>query len=128
MMRRRVLHQEVERPREAAGSDLAVTVLASFSIAVPLLFYLHQHVEMLRYGYEIEALEQRKVALVERHRELMASRDQSSSLGRAEEQATAAGLVPCEAVTLDAVGGPDVAASAEAVRRTASAGRTPRVD
>src|SRR5687768_12988604 len=109
MMRRRVLHQGVERPREAGGgSDLAVTVLASFSIAVPLLFYLHQHVEMLRYGYEIEALEQRKVALVERHRELMASRDRSSSLDRAEAQAAKLGLVPCETVALDGIGGPEV--------------------
>ena len=115
--------QALERP-QAGVSDLGVTVLACVSIAVPLLFYLHQHVQMLRYGYEIEALKQRKVALVERHRELQATRDRAARLDRVEEEASRMGLVASDVLPLDAVGGPEQGASdASAPDRAPSARR-----
>lgn len=82
----------VRRSQRSPASDLMVTVVASVSIALPLLFYLHQHVEMLRHGYEIEALEERRTALVERGRELEVARAEAASLSRVEEQARILGL------------------------------------
>lgn len=94
------------RPEAAGGSDLAVTLLASVSIAVPLLFYLHQHVEMLRYGYEIEQLKARRAELSDRRLELSAERAGRASLGRIEEQASLFGLVAPEPTAVYATGGP----------------------
>jgi hypothetical protein len=94
MSSRRKTRQEAGRLQ--GGSDVAVTVLASVAIALPLLFYLRQHVEILRYGYEIESLRERRAALVERTRELSAQRLESASLERVAEQAPSLGLVAPE--------------------------------
>ena len=94
MSSRRKARQETGRPQ--GGSDVAVTVLASVAIALPLLFYMRQHVEILRYGYEIESLRERRAALVERTRELSAQRLESASLERVAEQAPSLGLVAPE--------------------------------
>ena len=88
------------------ASDLAVTVIASIAIALPLMFYLHQHVEVLRYGYEIESLQARRAELVERARQLRVERLEAASLERVESQAAAAGLVrPGPGDVLVAAGG-----------------------
>ena len=58
--------------RQQGSADILATVVASVAIALPLVFYLHQHVEILRLGYEIESRE--------------------ASLGRVEEQAALMGL------------------------------------
>jgi cell division protein FtsL len=92
-MARRTKEQRLERRREhRAASDVAVTVMASVSIALPLLFYLHQHVEMLRTGYEIDTLKQRRELLVERQRQLRVERARRADLARIEEAAGKLGL------------------------------------
>ena len=74
MRARRTLRQTLpRRSRTGHVSDLAVTLLASVAIALPLVFYLNQHVEMLRYGYEIESLKEHRMVLVERQRHLLAN-------------------------------------------------------
>lgn len=78
------------RPRTA--SDLATTVMASIAIALPLMLYLRQHVEILKYGYEIEALKERRAELVERSRELSVKRAEAASLPEVERRAEALGL------------------------------------
>ena len=92
-MARKAKEQRLERRGEhRAASDVAVTVMASVSIALPLLFYLHQHVEMLRTGYEIDSLRERREVLVERKRQLRAERAERSDLARIEEAAGKLGL------------------------------------
>lgn len=113
VLERRSREAAGRRTREAAGSDLAVTVVASLSIAAPLLFYLHQHVEMLRYGYAIESQKHERSRLVEKRRELQSERDRAASLGRVEEQATLIGLEPPPASAIYAVGGPSDEEEAE---------------
>ena len=81
--------------RQAAG-DIAVTAIASVAIALPLVFYLHQHVEILRLGYEIESLKGRRVEIAERSRELRVKRLEAASPARVEEQASLLGLVAPE--------------------------------
>ena len=81
-----------QAPRRQGGGDIAATVIASIAIALPLVFYLHQHVEILRLGYEIESLKERRVEIAERSRELRAERTQQASLARVEEQAALMGL------------------------------------
>lgn len=78
--------------RPTASGDMVATVVASVAIALPLVFYLHQHVEILRLGYEIESLKERRVEFAERSRELRAERTQQASLGRVEAQARLMGL------------------------------------
>ena len=77
-------------------ADLAATVIASVSIALPLLFYLNQHVELLRQGYRIESLRERRADLVERRRELRARRAAEARLSRVEQAAVSQGLVAPE--------------------------------
>lgn len=74
------------------SSDLVVTLLSALAIALPLVFYLSQHVEMLQYGYEIDALEERKVELQERRQRLRADRARSADLERLEVEAARLGL------------------------------------
>lgn len=78
--------------RRRAAGDIAVTAIASVAIALPLVFYLHQHVEILRLGYEIESLKDRRVEIAERSRELRVKRSESATLARVEEQAALLGL------------------------------------
>ena len=92
-MARKAREQKLERrDKHRAASDVAVTVMASVSIALPLLFYLHQHVEMLRTGYEIDSLQEHREVLVERERQLRAERAERSDLARVEEVAGKLGL------------------------------------
>lgn len=79
--------------RRKSASDLATTVISSLAIALPLMFYLRQHVEILRYGYEIEALQDRRAELEERSRELAVERASAASLPDVERRARALGLV-----------------------------------
>ena len=93
MLTERHVEQRLERqPAREPIADLGVTVLASVSIALPLLFYLHQHVQMLRHGYEIEALEEQRTELADRHRELSVAVAEVSALSRVEPQARQLGL------------------------------------
>src|SRR5258706_3534713 len=94
---KRTMLQEDDEPsaspgRRRAAGDVAATLIASVAIALPLVFYLHQHVEILRLGYEIESLKERRVELAERALELRIERTQSASLQRVEDQATLLGL------------------------------------
>jgi hypothetical protein len=79
--------------RKRAASDLTTTVLASIAIALPLMFYLRQHVEILRYGYEIESLKERRAELQEQSRELSIQRASAAALPEIERRAAALGLV-----------------------------------
>ena len=79
-------------PRQHGSSDMVATVIASVAIALPLVFYLHQHVEILRLGYEIESLKERRVELAERSRELRVEKTQEATLSRVEDQAALMGL------------------------------------
>ena len=79
-------------PRQHGSSDIVATVIASIAIALPLVFYLHQHVEILRLGYEIESLKERRVELAERSRELRIEKTREAGLDRVEEQAALLGL------------------------------------
>ncbi len=80
--------------RRRSASDLATTVMASIAIALPLMLYLSQHVEILRHGYEIEALQQQRAELTEQGRELDVTRAVAVSLPEIERRALALGLVP----------------------------------
>jgi hypothetical protein len=121
--------QVLERRREpSGGSDLAVTLLASVSIAVPLLFYLHQHVEMLRYGYEIEHLKERRAQLSDRRQELVAERAEGASLGRIEHQASLIGLVAPEPLAVYATGGPALEGDHEPDEKKTDSVRTARLE
>ena len=80
------------RPRSA--SDLATTVMASIAIALPLMLYLSQHVEILKHGYEIEALQRQRAELGEQARELALTRAVAVSMPEVERRALALGLVP----------------------------------
>lgn len=79
--------------RRKSASDLTTTVLASVAIALPLMFYLRQHVEILKYGYEIEALEERRAGLLENSRELSIERSRAASLPEAWRRAQSLGFV-----------------------------------
>jgi hypothetical protein len=79
--------------RRRSASDLTTTVAASIAIALPLMFYLRQHVEILRYGYEIESLKERRAALAERSKDLAVERAEAASLPEVERRAEALGLV-----------------------------------
>ena len=82
------------------SADILATVIASIAIALPLVFYLHQHVEILRLGYEIESLKEHRVELAERSRELRVERTREASLGRVEAQAARMGLSAPEASSI----------------------------
>jgi hypothetical protein len=81
------------RVRRRDVGDIAVTAIASVAIALPLVFYLHQHVEILRLGYDIESLKDRRLEISESSRELRVKRMESASFARVEEQASLLGLV-----------------------------------
>ena len=86
--------------------------------------HLHQHVEVLRYGYEIESLQARRAELVERARQLGVERLQAASLERVESQAAASGLVrPGPGAVLVAAGG----TSRDGAPVAPSNGSTPRL-
>lgn len=109
--RRKVAQRLTRRSEGSARSDVAVTLIASVSIAMPLLFYLHQHVELLRHGYEIEALKKERVNLEERRRELALDRSRLSGLDQVERQATLLGLTTPDPLAIysapsGAAGGP----------------------
>ena len=74
-------------------SDLATTVMAALAIALPLVLYLHEHVEILKYGYQIDALKQQQAQLQESARELSVESAQAASLPAVASKAAAMGLI-----------------------------------
>lgn len=111
MLTERHVEQRLERrPEREPIADLGVTVVASVSIALPLLFYLHQHVQVLRHGYAIEDLERQRVELVDRQRELTVAVADVSSLARVEDEARRLGLeAPRSTDVFVGKGGPSTA-------------------
>jgi hypothetical protein len=118
--RKRVEQQLKRKSGRSRPSDVAVTVMASVSIALPLMFYLHQHVEMLRYGYEIDSLKERRQLLVEKQRGLRAERSSLSDLRLVEEKAGERGL--------QAPAPLDVYSVKDARRLTSASGGGPELD
>lgn len=74
-------------------SDLATTVMAALAIALPLVLYLHEHVEILKYGYQIDALKQQQAELRESARDLSVERAEAASLPAVASRAVAMGLI-----------------------------------
>lgn len=74
-------------------SDLATTVMAALAIALPLVLYLHEHVEILKYGYQIDSLKRQQAELQESARELSVQRAEEASLPAVASRAAAMGLI-----------------------------------
>ncbi|MEM7245672.1 MAG: hypothetical protein AAF533_10030 [Acidobacteriota bacterium] len=96
--RARVKEQQLSRRRDGLSGDLMVTVVASISIALPLLFYLNQHSQLLTHGYAMEELEQVRSELRKSRRDLLVERARLSELSRIERAASEQGLTRPAAV------------------------------
>jgi hypothetical protein len=93
--RRVVLNQHLVKERDQARArELRRVVWICAALLVPVLFYVWQQVEYLRYGYRVEQLRAEKERLVEWNRELMVERATLLDLKRVEKEALHLGLVP----------------------------------
>ena len=93
--RRVVLNQHLVKERDQARArELRRVVWICAALLVPVLFYVWQQVEYLRYGYRVEQLRAERGRLVEWNRELMVERATLLDLKRVEKEALRLGLVP----------------------------------
>lgn len=65
--------------------DLLPPLVLGFFLLLGLLFYVWQHIQVVRLGYEIERLKGERTALLQRERELNLEVAQLKSLKRVEE-------------------------------------------
>jgi len=65
--------------------DLLPPFVLGFLLLLGLLFYVWQHIQVVRLGYEIERLKGERTALIQRERELSLEVAQLKSLKRVEE-------------------------------------------
>jgi len=90
-----VLNQHLVKERDQARArELRRVVWICAALLVPVLFYVWQQVEYLRYGYRVEQLRAERGRLVEWNRELMVERATLLDLKRVEKEALRLGLVP----------------------------------
>ncbi len=94
--RRVVLNQHlVKEQDQARARELRRVVWICAAILVPVLFYVWQQVEYIRYGYQLEQLRSEKNRLLEWNRQLELERATLLNLGRVEKVAAdKLGLVP----------------------------------
>ncbi len=94
--RRVVLNQRLVKERDEARSrELRRVVWICAGLLVPVLFYVWQQVEYIRYGYRVEQLRTEKARLVEWNRKLRLERATLLDLKRIEGVAKdRLGLVP----------------------------------
>jgi cell division protein FtsL len=93
--RRVVLNQHLVKERDQARArELRRVVWICAVMLVPVLFYVWQQVEYLRYGYQVEQLRAEKARLVEWNRQLRLERATLLDLKRVEKAAVRLGLVP----------------------------------
>ena len=94
--RRVVLNQRLVKERDQARArELRRVVWICAAMLVPVLFYVWQQVEYIRYGYQLEQLRSEKNRLTEWNRQLELERATLLSLSRVEKVAAGQlGLVP----------------------------------
>jgi len=94
--RRVVLNQRLVKERdEARARELRRVVWICTGLLLPILFYVWQQVEFIRYGYRIEQLRADKTRLTEWNRQLELERATLLDLKRIERMASGQlGLVP----------------------------------
>ena len=93
--RRVVLNQHLVKERdEARARELRRVVWICAAMLVPVLFYVWQQVEYIRYGYRLEELRAERSRLLEWNRELKLERATLLNLKRVEKAADRLGLVP----------------------------------
>jgi len=93
--RRVILNQHlVKEMDQARARELRRVVWICAAMLVPVLFYVWQQVEYLRYGYQVEQLRAEKGRLVEWNRQLRVERATLLDLKRVEKAAVRLGLVP----------------------------------
>lgn len=93
--RRVVLNQHLVKERdEARARELRRVVWICAAMLVPVLFYVWQQVEYIRYGYRLEELRAERSRLVEWNRQLKLERATLLNLKRVEMAAGKLGLVP----------------------------------
>lgn len=77
---RAVVHREVEGTKRG----LFPLLILAFLIVGGALFYVWQHVQVIRLNYQIERLDSERVSLIERERELTLELARLKSLKRVE--------------------------------------------
>ena len=94
--RRVVLNQRLVKERDdARARELRRVVWICTGLLLPILFYVWQQVEFIRYGYRIEQLRADKARLIEWNRQLELERATLLDLKRIERMASGQlGLVP----------------------------------
>lgn len=94
--RRVVLNQHLVKERDQARvRDLRRVVWICAAILAPVLFYVWQQVEYIRYGYQVEQLRAERSRLTEWNRKLKLERATLLNLKRIEKVASGRlGLVP----------------------------------
>lgn len=94
--RRVVLNQHLVKERDQARArDLRRVVWICAAILAPVLFYVWQQVEYIRYGYQVEQLRAERSRLIEWNRKLKLERATLLNLKRIEKVASGRlGLVP----------------------------------
>jgi cell division protein FtsL len=94
--RRVILNERLVKDRDQARArELQRVVWVCAAMLVPVLFYVWQQVEYIRYGYQVEQLRSEKSRLVEWNRQLKLERATLLNLRRVEKVAAGQlGLVP----------------------------------
>ena len=94
--RRVVLNQHLVKERDQARArELRRVIWICAAMLVPVLFYVWQQVEYIRFGYQVEQLREEKNRLVEWNRQLKLERATLLNLRRVEKVAAGQlGLVP----------------------------------
>ena len=75
------------RPRvdQIRGFDLLHSILLGSLVLVGVLFYVWQHIQVVRLGYQIEQLQGERIALLRQQKELRFEVARLNSLRRVEE-------------------------------------------
>lgn len=94
--RRVILNQRLVKERDAARAhELRRVLWIGAGLLIPVLFYVWEQVEYIRYGYRIEQFRKDKAQLVEWNRQLKLEKATLESLNRIERLAEKRlGLVP----------------------------------
>jgi len=94
--RRVILNQRLVKERDAARAhELRRVLLIGAGLLIPVLFYVWEQVEYIRYGYRIEQFRKDKAQLLEWNRQLKLEKATLESLNRIERLAEKRlGLVP----------------------------------
>lgn len=74
-------------PGAASRFEAVPSLVVGLLLLLGVLFYVWQHIQVVRTGYEIERLRQERAALVQRNREMTLEIGQLTSLRRVEEVA-----------------------------------------